>query len=862
MDPINGTSREERFDQEILFHLDKVTQDNVALGMSPKEARRQALIQFGGADQVKQQLREVYRYAFFDGVRANLRSAFRFVRRSPSFALAVILILALGIGANSTVYSAIDAILLRPLPFPHGDELVRIHQINDKEKNPESLVSTSRIEDWNRLNSTFQAVTGYYAGDTTFRSGSFPEKISVAFVAPRFLNVWGIDPALGRGFTGAEHTFAGPSAVLVTDRFWRVHLNADAGAVGKPIHLGDSSYTVVGVMPASFSFPEREVDIFEPNPVDAPYTQDRSSSWFTVIGRLKPGVSLARAQADMGAVQARLGQQFSKSDADLRVELQPLKSVILGNVQGSLWLLYGSVSLLLLIACTNIAALLMARTAGREHEIAIRYALGASRTTIVTQLLTEVFVLALLGSLAGLAIAGVATHFFAALAKDLPRVDEVALNGRVMSYSLACALATTFACGLIPALRGTRRNLSGSLAEGGRTQVSTGAPVLWLLVGVQVSLAVALLIGSGLLLRSFQALGRVDPGFGPEHVLTLHVSGSWGETANMGKLTQRINRTLEGLRNVPGVVAAATSASIPGNSPGSATGLKLAENSQNANQSVTADLRFVYSGYFATVGIPLLEGEACRDGLPFDTVLVNRSFATLYFPGAALIGDHLGPAVANDFMRPAQIRGIVGDAREQGLDTAPQPTVYWCSSAPGPDPNFLVRTQGDPAAMANILRRRIQELDPGRSVFHVEPLVDQLSERAVENRLRTFVLTLFAFTAIALVAIGLYGTVNYLSRNRRRETGLRLAFGALPYEIVSSFLLQGVRVALAGIAAGLLLGAALSRLLTGMLYGITPLDTTTYVAVVSLTLVLAAGAALPPALRAARVSPGQVLREQ
>ena len=694
MDRSKKAARDEQFDQEILFHLDKVTEDNVALGMSPKEARRQAVIQFGGADQVKQQLREVHGYALLESVRANLRSAFRFIRRSPSFALAVISILALGIGANSTVYSAIDAILVRPLPFPHGDELIRIHQLNDKDKNPESLVASSRVEDWDRLNSTFQAVTGYYSGDTTFLSGSFPEKISVAFVAPRFLNVWSVDPALGRGFTAAEHTFAGPGAVLVTDRFWRVHLNADAGAVGKPIRLGESSYTVVGVMPANFNFPDRDIDLFEPNPVDAPYTQDRSSTWFTVVGRLKPGVSLAKAQADMASVQARLGQQFSKSDADLRVVLEPLKSVILGNVQGSLWLLYGSVSLLLLIACTNIAALLMARTAGREHEIAIRYALGASRATIVAQLLTEVFVLALLGSLAGLAIAGVATHFFAGLAKDLPRIDEVALNGRVMGYSLACALATTFACGLIPALRGTRRTLSGSLAEGGRTQLSTGAPILWLLVGVQVSLAVALLIGSGLLLRSFQALGRVDPGFDPEHVLTLHVSGSWGETTNMGKLTQRINRTLDGLRSVPGVVAAATSASIPGNSLASPTALKLAEDSRNVNQSVTADLHFISSGYFATVGIPLLQGESCREGLPFDTVLVNRSFATRYFPGAALIGDHLGPAVPNAFMRSALIRGIVGDAREQGLDTAPQPTVYWCSSAPGPDPNFLVRHPG------------------------------------------------------------------------------------------------------------------------------------------------------------------------
>lgn len=849
-------------DREIAFHLDAVTQKYIAEGMSPDDARRKAMLEFGGREQVKQQIREVHTSVLFESLRADLRSAMRFIRRSPSFALAMVLTLALGIGANSAVFSAIDAIVLRPLPFPHGDELVRLHEEDFKNKNPESFVAPLRLEDWNRMNSTFQAISGYYTQDIPFISGTLPEKITEAFVAPRFLQVWGVTPTLGRDFTAEEQHFGGPSAVLVSDRFWRMHLQADPAAVGKPLRLGTYSYTVVGVMPRSFLFPDREVDLWEPNAIDAPYSQSRDSTWFTVIGRLKPGVSLASAGADMATVQSQLGKQYTKTDGSLTVRLEPLKSVVLGGIQSSLWLVYGSVSLLLLIACTNIAALLMARTAQREHEIAIRYSLGASRVAIMGQLLTEVFVLAIAGSLLGLLVAAGAAHGFALFSKSLPRVDEIVLNWRIVAYSLGCALAATFACGLFPALRGTRHTLSNALAQSTRTQVSTRNRGQWLLVGVQVSLAVALLIGSGLLLRSFQALDRVQPGFDPSHVLTLRVSGSWNETSDMGRLTQRINRTLDGLRGVPGVEAAATSGTIPGNAWDYPVEYKVLEGPTDAAEKVIADTHFVSTGYFATLHIPVLRGEPCRDDLPFDTVMVNRSFADRYFPSSPAMGHHVQTATANEFMKPGEIRGVVGDVREQGIDSQPQPAIYWCLSAPTMDPNYLIRTHGDAMAMADTIRRRIHELEPARSVSDVMLLEDHLSDRLAENRLRTILLTLFALTAILLVCIGLYGTINYLGRIRQREVGLRLALGALPRQIVGRFLFQGLRVTLAGAVAGLLLGAGMSRLLAQMLYGVSALDPATYGGVLLLTLGIAAAASIVPAVRAARVEPTTVLREE
>jgi putative ABC transport system permease protein len=856
----NTSSDEISLDSEIAFHVEELTQANIAAGMNSVEARRRALLDFGGHEQVKQQIREVHLSAVLEGSRSNLRSALRFIRRSPSFAVVVALTLGLGIGANSAVFSAIDAILLRPLSFPHGDELVQLEQQNLKKKGPQGFAAPARLEDWNRDNSTFQAISGYYTQSISVRTGDLPEKVTEAFVSPRFLKVWGVEPLLGRDFTSAEQKFGGPGAVLVSERFWRTHLQGDPKAVGRPLGKGDP-LTVVGVLPATFRFPDRDTDLWMCIPGDSPYTGDRDSTWYKVTGRLKPGVSLAQAQADLATVQARLAKQYPKTDGDLTVALQPLKTIVTGAIWSSLWVLYGSVSLLLLIACTNIAALLLARTAEREHEVAIRYSLGASRRAIVLQLLTEVFVLAVMGSLAGLLIAAGSSRVFSLLSKDLPRADEIALNWRVVLYSLACTVVVTVVCGLFPAIRGSHAGVSGQLAHASRTQVSGRNPWQSILIGVQISLAVALLIGAGLLLRSFEAIRRVAPGFSTDRVLTMRISGGYEETAEMDKLKQRIIRTLNGLRSVPGVEAVATSSAIPGNSAQYPMELKVSEGKIGAGEKITADVRFVSAEYFPLLAIPMLEGEGCRDGLRNDAVIVNRSFAERYFGSSPAIGYHLQSAVENSFMQAATIKGVVGDAREQGLEKAPEPTVYWCNNAPNPDPHYLIRTEGDPMALSLTLRRKVHELEPGRSMFDVMPLDDHLEDRQGENRLRTILLTLFALTAIALVSIGLYGTISYLGRQRRREVGLRLALGALPGQIIGKFLVQGLRITLAGCVAGLLLALGVSRLLMGMLYGISMFDPLTYAGVLLLTFIVAAAASLIPSVRAARVEPTEVLRE-
>ncbi len=849
---------ETELDSELRFHIEELTDANIAAGLTPDEARRRAVLEFGGREQIKEELRDVRRVAVVENTLANLKAAARFIRKSPSFSVTVILTLALGIGANSAVFSAIDAILLRPLSFPNADRLVRVDQINPKD--PNTFVAALRLVDWSRLNSTFQWISGYYDQNESETTGPLPEKLTRAFAAPRFFETWGVSPALGRGFSAEEERFGGPNAVVISDRFWRRRFNADPGAIGKTLRFGRRTNTIVGVMPASFLFPDRDVDLWSPSPVDAPYAQNRESTWFTVIGRLKPATTLAQARADLSAVQAHLGKAYPKTDGDLRVRIEPLKETTVGGVRRSLWILFGSVSLLLLIACTNIAALLLARASERQREISVRFALGASRATVVGQLLTEAFVLALAGSTLGVAVAAGTSSVFSGLARNLPRVEEIGLDWRIVLYSLVCALAATLACGLFPALYGTRREISGSLAQASRTHAPGRNPLQWMLVGVQVALAVTLLAGAGLLLRSFQALGRVAPGFDPSHVLTFRVSAGWGETGDMNALKQRIDRTLTFLEAVPGVEAAATSADLPGVPGDYQIEMKLGGGSRETDRKIMAQSRWVSTGYFATMRIPLLAGEPCRESASTLCAVLNRSFLDTYLGGASGIGRGLSTTGA--FAMRGEIHAIAGDAREAGINHAAVPTVYWCFSAPEPDPHFLVRTRGDPMAMAETLRRKLHEIEPGRAVFDIMPLEEHLGDAFAENRLRTALLALFAMTAVSLASLGLYGTLSYFVTVRRRETGVRLALGAQRSQIVTRFLLEGLGVAALGSLGGLALAIGFTRVLAGMLYGVSPSDATTLAGVVALVLAVAAAASLAPAIRAARVEPTRVLRDE
>jgi putative ABC transport system permease protein len=850
-----------QMNSELRFHIDELTDENIAAGMSPDEARRRAMLEFGGEEKFKEEVRDVYRVRILDASVINLKSAFRFLRKSPTFSATVILTLALAIGANSAVFSAIDAILLRPLPFPDADQLVRVDQYNPKTSSPLHLVAPVRLEDWNRLNSTFQALSGFSSEDVSESTGPLPERVTRAWVSSRFFQVWAVSPVLGREFTPDEEALNGPAAALISDRFWRRRFNADPNIVGKNLRLDGHLTPVVGVMPPAFLFPDREADLWCPIPAGLSYGQARENNQFMVIGRLKPGVAVPQARANLATVQAQLGRQFPKSDAELSVGIEPLKETTIADARRSLWLLFGSVTLLLFIACTNIAALLLSRSAQRQHEISVRFSLGAPRGTLIAQLLTETFLLAFIGSGLGLFLAAAASDIFRTLAAQLPRVEEIRLDARIILYSLACSVVVTLLCGLVPAVGGTRRSLSAPLAQSSRSLVSGRNPLQWLLVGIQVALAVTLLAGAGLLLRSFQQLGRVSPGFDAAHLLTFQLGMQWGETGDMKKLHQFTDGILETLRATPGVDAAAISVGAPGVPFRYQTELKVTEGRADTEPKIVAENRFVSASYFATMRIPLLAGDVCRetDGAP--SVVVNRAFADAYFPGASVIGHHV-QSLNLGYSGAAEISGISGDARETGLDHLPVPTVYWCAPHAEPGTFFLVRTRNAPMTMAESIRQRLHEIEPQRSVYDFAPLEQRFSDALAENRLRTVLLTFFAATALSLACIGLYGTLSYNVNIRQREVGLRLALGALQGQIVKQFLRQGLGVSFLGCLAGACLAAAFARVLSGMLYGISPTDSVTLSSVVLIVLAVAVVASLVPAIRAARVEPMNVLRDE
>ncbi len=664
-------------DREFAFHLAERVDELRATGLNEKEALEIARRQFGNLTLQKERSADMHISIWLETALRNIRLGARSLKRTPALSAAVIVTLALGIGGKQRRLLCDRRRAAPSVAVPQRGST----DADRSEKSPQhgrgrGARPGRRLES-NELH--LQAITGYYAEDVSETSGELPEKLRRAFVGPRFLEVWGVAPVLsstpqpdGSADRGTDDRFKSSvtsNEVFISDRLWRSRFAADPNAIGKRLRFGVSSPVIAGVMPASFWFPDPGIDLWWPTLG----TPSRDATWFYVVGRLKPGASVEQAQADLSTIQAQLAAQYPATDTNLTLQIRPLKDETVGEVRQSLWLVFGSVSVLLLIACANIAALLLSRAIQRNQEIAIRLSLGASRLSVAAQLLTETAILAACGGATGILLAAGAPRLFRAFAGNLPRMQEVRIDWGIAVYSLLCTFFITFLCGILPAIRATRLHTT-------RGEVSGRHRVQWLLVGVQVTLAVTLLAGAGLLLRSLQALGRVSPGFNPDHVLTFHISGSYAETMDYPGLYRRIDRTLEFLNTIPGVQASATAAALPGvPAPFLQWTLRISGGSPDSDAKVTADNRFVSPGYFATMRIPLLDGEACPAQAQQGNVLVNRSFRDRYLPGPLLPGRQVR-GVAN--LPPGDIRGVVGDAREDGLSRQPFPAVYWCNSAP------------------------------------------------------------------------------------------------------------------------------------------------------------------------------------
>jgi predicted permease len=850
---------ERDIDREMQFHLAERIDELRAQGLSPDDAARRARLQFGTLSLQADRTRDMDVSLWGDALLRDTKYALRSLRRTPGFTIAAVLTLALGIGANGAVFSAVNTVLLQPLPFPDADRLMRLRQV--QQRSAEGHIAPVRLEDWQRLNTTFDALTGYYTEDVSETSGEFPEKITRASVAPRFIEVWGVPPARGRGFTAFEHTEAGARAVVISDRYWRRRLAGAPGVLNQTVRIDNIAYPIVGVMPPTFRFPDRNVDLWFPIALDFKYSLSRSNTWLTGIGRLKAGVTVDQARANLAVVQTQLGEQYPDTDRTIGADVVPLKASTIGNVGQSLWLLFGGVTLVLLITCTNIAGLLLARSTHRQQEMAVRLSLGASRTRVAIQLLVETLMLSIAGAGVGLVMAGAAVVGLRSAAATLPRIDEIAIDWQVVLYTLAVAVIVSALCGLLPALRAGRSN--AGLNDNTRTQVSLRHSLQWLLVGAQVAMSVVLLAGAGLLVRSLQELSRIDAGFDPSHVLTFRISGHYGETVDQQRLIARIDDTIDALRALPGVEAVATSLMVPGVPLDYDNAFILLEAGSDGESRLVAQRRVVSAEYFATMKTPVLEGEMCTRQPANGQLLtvINQAFRSRYlgdWPSA--IGLHL--AAGNDRERARRIVAVVADARDHGIDRAPVPTVYACGSAPNPTPVFFVRTHGDPLNLAQTVRRKMREREPLRSVYELAALEDRIGSAFAENRLRTTVLSFFALTALTLAGVGLYATLNYVVNLRRREVGLRLALGAKRTTIIRQFFGQGLKVIAIACVAGVAAALMLTRVLESLLFGVSPSDPMVMLVVVAIVTVVAIVGSLIPATRAAMIEPMRVLRDQ
>jgi len=792
----------------------------------------------------------------------DFRFGFRRMRRRPAFAATVVLTLAIGIGSTSTVFSLIDTVLLQPLGYPAPDRLVALHEQKLSEDLARTPVAPGRLEDWRRLTTSFDALAGSQTDNLTDTTGSEPERLSAAFVSPRFFTVLGTAAKLGRTFDENEERFGGPAVAVISDRLWQRRFGADRSVIGRTLTLPGGNVSVVGVMPPALQYPSDAIDIWIPARTPPDVLQHREARFLQVIGRMKPGVTVEQARADLEAAERRLGQQYLKTDAGWSVHLQTLREELTGSVHAALWLLFGSVGLLLVIACANVASLLLAQLNEREAEIAARLAIGAGRGAIARQFLAEGLVYALASGVLGLDAALAGIEVLSKRLVGIPRITELAVNARLLAFVLAVSALAAVLFSLAPVLQTFRRtrDLAGSAICGGRGIVGGSPRLPRFLVAAQLALATVLLVGAGLFFRSLMKLQETPLGFRPDAVLTLHIAASFGELPGM--TITRHQRALDALSGIPGVKSVAMSSGLPGVNPTWPREFQIAGERTLDGTLQFAGWRIVTAEYFRTVGIPIVAGQTCRmttDPNQAYEALVNRSFADRFFTGRDLIGRILsGGPIGNNTPR---IVGVVADAKEDGANREAAPVIYACGYLRyWPDSDVLVRTAADPAGMTSTVRQAIRVIEPSRPVYAVQSLTDVMTETLAPDRFRTVLLSLFSMMALMLAAVGLYGVMAYMVAQRTKEIGVRVALGALPGQILSAVLYSGGKLAIAGATAGIVLAVLATRFVGTLLYGIRSFDTPTYLATVAVLIAVAFFACLIPARHATAIDPVQALR--
>ena len=860
-------SADRELEDEFCFHLDQLVEEEIAAGVAPEEARGLALRKMGGITQFQEESRDMRRVNYIDDLLLDVRYAARNLRRSPGFATLAVLIMGLGIGANTAVFSVVNAVLLKPLSYRDPDRIVTLSNSWRTGETPTDLskqVSILNFQDWHDQSSSFEAMAYYASRETAVMPGSTAEYARVTSVSPEFFRVFAIEPIAGRFFTAEEMKPGSGGAVMISYAYWQSRFGGDPRVLGQTVRVS-TPRPIVGVLPPGFRFPH-ETDLWVPAIVSP---QLRSASNFLAGGRLRPSISLKQAQSEMILIARRLEQQYSDSNKGLSVAVTRMRDDMVGNVRLTLYLLFGSVTIVLLIACANTATLLLGKATARAREVAVRAALGASRKRIVRQLITESLLLALVAGFSGLVLAYWGSKTLVALAPaDVPRLAETGIDRWVLAFTLGISMITSLLFGLVPALYASKIDLSEALKQGAARVVSGGRVVRirGMLVVAEIALAVVLLSGAGLLIKSFVALHNVVLGFRPENVLVMRATMAGPRDAALRRARQYFRDVLARAAALPGVLAAGATMAPPGYVDSTAVYfLDRVPPQHDWNRAPSVVLSIVAPGTFAALGIPLKAGRdfsnSDTEGRPFVAVvneaLVRKSFANQNPLGRTIFCPF-------DSFNGMTIIGVVGDVRQRGPEQEPMPECYMTYGQHdfnGTTLSIVTRTVGDPNVLAETLRRVAREKSPDVPMkFTTMEAI--LSENVAAPRFRTLLFALFAGLAVCLAMAGVYGVMAYGVGQRSSEIGLRMALGASAGSVLRLVLGQGL--ALAGLGLALGLGAAVTgtRLLTTVLFRVRPNDPVVYLAVAALLGLVAMIACYVPARRASQIDPLTAIRHE
>jgi putative ABC transport system permease protein len=879
-----GRSRmESEMDAELRFHVEAYAEDLVRRGVARPEALRRARLEFGGIENAKEECREARGVHFAETLLQDLRYGARTMLRSPGFTVTAVLALALGIGANTAIFSVVNAVLLRPLPYDQPDRLLQVWHTPPQKAFPgvpTFAVSPANFLDWRNQNHSFEGMSAYGFGRYTLTGSGRPEAIRMVAATVGLFSILRAQPLLGRGFLAGEDEPGHEHEVVLSYGLWRSYFAGNPDIVGKNIQLNAQAFTVVGVMRPEFDFPilsdpGSRAQMWKPLAWTDQERAIRGDHNYAVIARLKDGVTLRQAQAELDGISNRLAQDYPNDNKGWGAIAIPLRDDLVGDVRPALLILLGAVALVLLIACANVANLVLARALSRRKEVAVRTALGATRRRLLQQVISETLLLAFAGGTLGLLLAHYSLIVLVKfLVQWLPRAGEIALDGWVLAFTLSISLLTGFAAGLLPALRMAQADLNQALKQGlGRTAAdSGGGRTRNVLVVAEVALSLVLLIGAGLLIRSLWVLRSVNPGFDPHGVVTMNVSIPTGKFTVPAQQINYYGRVLDRLRVLPGVQSAGLIDSLPLSDDGSHQPIAIEGRPAAAMADLPeVEVRLISPGYMSAMHIPLLNGRDIDDSDAAGragAVLISESMAKFFWPREDPIGKRLTLYFFPELTRV--VVGVVADVKISAMNEAqPQPTLYYPlaqMAAPRGESwqsfgmKLAVRTNAAPWSLVPAITNSVRAIDTEVPLLNIRTLDDSVSASLSLARFTMLLLGAFAGLALLLAVVGIYSVMSYSVSRRTNEIGIRVALGASRGNVLLLIVRQALLLALIGAAIGIVGALALSRLMASQLYGVRPTDPATFVSVAGLLLMVSLVASYIPARRAMRVDPMTALR--